>query len=383
MEITILCKVVDNFGDIGVAWRMAKRFVELAKKENLEIIEKINLIVDGLSSFNKIENSIDITQSFQTVKDVCVYDWNCYDVCYKIFSQNDGKKLAFIIECFQCGRPDWMEKILFQDKLQRTVQILMIDYLTAEKYAEDFHKLMSLTRSAKVQKVNFMPGFSDKTGGLIIEDKWEAVAQRNSNGPVLFFTYSKNWDGVAESFVKKTDKQILAAKGVGFESVKNSFEKFLLQPEFSSRFKSLDFCNQREWDNLLLNCSFLFIRGEESLSRACLSGIPFVWHAYVQTEEYQLVKVKALLEIMKKYFTPNQFNIIEKLWLLINESDVASDQKCDIEKKNMKIKELCDIFIENAEDFAVGYRKFAKDLRKNGDLCQNVMTFIRKKYIIE
>ena len=383
MEITILCKVVDNFGDIGVAWRMAKRFVELAKKENLEIIEKINLIVDGLSSFNKIENSIDITQSFQTVKDVCVYDWNCYDVCYKIFSQNDGKKLAFIIECFQCGRPDWMEKILFQDKLQRTVQILMIDYLTAEKYAEDFHKLMSLTRSAKVQKVNFMPGFSDKTGGLIIEDKWEAVAQRNSNGPVLFFTYSKNWDGVAESFVKKTDKQILAAKGVGFESVKNSFEKFLLQPEFSSRFKSLDFCNQREWDNLLLNCSFLFIRGEESLSRACLSGIPFVWHAYVQTEEYQFVKVKALLEIMKKYFTPNQFNIIEKLWLLINESDVASDQKCDIEKKNMKIKELCDIFIEKADDFAVGYRKFAKDLRKNGDLCQNVMTFIRKKYIIE
>ena len=383
MEITILCKVVDNFGDIGVAWRMAKRFVELAKKENLEIIEKINLIVDGLSSFNKIENSIDITQSFQTVKDICVYDWNCYDVCYKIFSQNDGKKLAFIIECFQCGRPDWMEKILFQDKLQRTVQILMIDYLTAEKYAEDFHKLMSLTRSAKVQKVNFMPGFSDKTGGLIIEDKWEAVAQRNSNGPVLFFTYSKNWDGVAESFVKKTDKQILAAKGVGFESVKNSFEKFLLQPEFSSRFKSLDCCNQREWDNLLLNCSFLFIRGEESLSRACLSGIPFVWHAYVQTEEYQLVKVKALLEIMKKYFTPNQFNIIEKLWLLINESDVASDQKCDIEKKNMKIKELCDIFIEKSDDFAVGYRKFAKDLRKNGDLCQNVMTFIRKKYIIE
>ena len=383
MEITILCKVVDNFGDIGVAWRMAKRFVELAKKENLEIIEKINLIVDGLSSFNKIENSIDITQSFQTVKDICVYDWNCYDVCYKIFSQNDGKKLAFIIECFQCGRPDWMEKILFQDKLQRTVQILMIDYLTAEKYAEDFHKLMSLTRSAKVQKVNFMPGFSDKTGGLIIEDKWEAVAQRNSNGPVLFFTYSKNWDGVAESFVKKTDKQILAAKGVGFESVKNSFETFLLQTEFSSRFKSLDFCNQREWDNLLLNCSFLFIRGEESLSRACLSGIPFVWHAYVQTEEYQLVKVKALLEIMKKYFTPNQFNIIEKLWLLINESDVSPDQKCDIEKKNMKIKELCDIFIEKADDFAVGYRKFAKDLRKNGDLCQNVMTFIRKKYIIE
>ena len=132
-----------------------------------------------------------------------------------------------------------------------------------------------------------------------------------------------------------------------------------------------------------MDCSFLFIRGEESLSRACLSGIPFVWHAYVQTEEYQLVKVKALLEVMKKYFTQNQFSVIEKLWILINESDSQTNSKCVMEKKNQKIKKLCDIFIENGEDFAVGYRKFAKDLRKNGDLCQNVMTFIKKKYIIE
>ena len=192
MELTILCKVIDNFGDIGVAWRMAKRFVELTKKDNPVKIEKVNLIVDGIFSFKKIENSIDNTQKYQIVNDVCIYDWNDYDFCYQLFSQNDGDKLSFIIECFQCGRPDWMEKILFEDKLQRTVHILMIDYLTAEKYAEDFHKLMSLTRSAKVQKVNFMPGFSNKTGGLIIEDKWKRIPKRNPDGPVLFFAYPKN-----------------------------------------------------------------------------------------------------------------------------------------------------------------------------------------------
>ena len=181
MELTILCKVIDNFGDIGVAWRMAKRFVDLTKKDNPVKIEKVNLIVDGIFSFKKIENSIDNTQKYQIVNDVCIYDWNDYDFCYQLFSQNDGSKLSFIIECFQCGRPDWMEKILFEDKLQRTVHILMIDYLTAEKYAEDFHKLMSLARSAKVQKVNFMPGFSNKTGGLIIEDKWKRIPKRNSD----------------------------------------------------------------------------------------------------------------------------------------------------------------------------------------------------------
>ena len=145
----------------------------------------------------------------------------------------------------------------------------------------------------------------------------------------------------------------------------------------------MDFCNQSEWDNLLLNCSFLFIRGEDSLSRACLSGIPFVWHAYVQSEDYQLVKVKALLEIMRKYFKKNQFEVIENLWLLINQSDFQTNQNIDFEEKNQKIKQLCDSFIERGDDLAVGYRKFAQDLRKNGDLCQNIMTFIRKKYIIE
>ena len=48
MEITILCKVVDNFGDIGVVWRLCKRLKEIDSDL------KINLIVDDLFSFNKI-----------------------------------------------------------------------------------------------------------------------------------------------------------------------------------------------------------------------------------------------------------------------------------------------------------------------------------------
>ena len=89
-----------------------------------------------------------------------VYDWNAAEFCHEAFSADDGAFMPVILECFQCGRPDWMERILFEEKLERTVHIIMIDYLTAEKYAEDFHCLQSLTRSAKVQKVNFMPGFN-------------------------------------------------------------------------------------------------------------------------------------------------------------------------------------------------------------------------------
>ena len=51
MQITVLCKVVDNFGDIGVAWRLCRRLAKIQSKY------KICLVVDDLEAFAKIENS--------------------------------------------------------------------------------------------------------------------------------------------------------------------------------------------------------------------------------------------------------------------------------------------------------------------------------------
>ena len=131
MIITILCKVVDNYGDIGVAYRLAKRLVKLwqetPQKESLK--NSINLIVDDLEAFSRICNKVVPLKNFQNVQGINVYNWNAYDFCYNEFSKNDGEKLSVILECFQCGRPDWMEKILFEDKLEHTVQVIMIDYL--------------------------------------------------------------------------------------------------------------------------------------------------------------------------------------------------------------------------------------------------------------
>ena len=210
MEITILCKVVDNFGDIGVNWRLAKKL----KRINPE--NKINLICDNLSSFKKICDQVNIDLPLQTVCNIDVYDWNAYDFCYGHFSGENNARLQVILECFQCGRPDWMEKILFDDELNHTVQIIMIDYLSAEDYAESFHKLQSLTRRGKVKKVNFMPGFTAKTGGLIIDEGWEEVPERKADGDILFFTYARDWSGVVRAIKKNCGgKKVLCAAGAG------------------------------------------------------------------------------------------------------------------------------------------------------------------------
>ena len=373
MPITVLCKVVDNFGDIGVVWRLCCQLSNQIKKENFT--SKINLIVDDLASFNKICNSVDSNKSFQIVENINIFNWNDEKLCYDEFSKNDGENLSVILEVFQCGRPSWMEKILFEEKLNRTVQIIMIDYLTAEKYAEDFHCLQSLTRSSKVQKVNFMPGFTNKTGGLIIDSEWEQLCDYKNNKTLLCFTYDRNWDALANACKKSNYiEKVLIAPGKGFESLKNSFYSGFIK-DSNLKIEELSFMNQNEWDKMLKNCGVLFIRGEESMSRACLSGIPFVWHAYPQSDEYQLIKVRALLERMSIHFKCEDFKIIEKVWILINSAESEVEQEV-FEKAFLD-------FFDNAEKLVYGFRDFALDLRKNGDLCSNLMTFIKNRCIIE
>ncbi len=49
------------------------------------------------------------------------------------------------------------------------------------------------------------------------------------------------------------------------------------------------------------------MRGEDSLSRACLAGIPFVWQPYPQDDDYHLVKLAALNERLRPFFSPGAF----------------------------------------------------------------------------
>ena len=366
MEITIFCKVVDNFGDIGVAFRLAKNLKLYYPQEN------INLVVSDLQAFHNINSFVSCKKTFQCVDGLNIYDWNADDVCAEVFSENDGEKLEVMLECFQCGRPEWLENILFEKKLSRTVRIIMIDYLTAEDYAQDFHTLQSLTRSSKVQKVNFMPGFTNKTGGLIIGKDWEKLPLYNSFGDVLVFTYDFNFFPLIRAFAAAT-KNIILAQGAGKKSFLDAvkkYEDFEHDNHNPINFSELPFLNQNEWDEMMKKCSLLFIRGEESLSRACLSGIPFVWQAYRQSEDYHIVKMNALLKKMRPFFCDSDFSIIENLWKDFNfeEQNPPNDES---------IFKHCTDFINSSQRLANGFRDFSLSLRENGDFCHNLMTFIK------
>ena len=459
-NITILCKVVDNFGDIGFVYRLSRALLELEKSLRLR------LIVSDLRAFSSLAPQVNSALNHQKIGSVEVFDWSADSEIEKSFL---AEPPSVILECFQCGRPDSLEKILFEadsasakvdsalaaadsalatadsalatvddrasvkadrasvtvdaasvkvdsasvkvdcalaavddsasvkvdsssagksalTRNSRAVQIINIDYLTAEDYADDFHKLKSGTRSISVKKTNFMPGFTNKTGGLILDRAFmnslfsvgsvpsarQSSSQRRNVFSVVIFTYERDLSRVFaalsafESFMRARVSgfrvRVFAASGQGFHSAQAAHRLF---PAIS--FTALPFLPQEKWDALLCKADFLFARGEDSLSRACLSGIPFVWHAYKQTENYQLVKTAALLSRLKPFFAPQDFSVLSRYWQDFN----TNDQKDNAEDLLQLLKASVP-----QSDFRSSFKRFSKSLLANGNLAARLLDFL-------
>ncbi len=393
MEITVLCKVVDNFGDIGVVFRLCRALSEL--KKNLEI----RLVVSNLDSFAKISKGIDSTKTFQEFRGWKVFDWNDSALCKKEFSKNPPE---FILECFQCGRPEWLEELLFSPQFNLNVQIVNVEYLTAESWADDFHLLKSGTRSAKIKKINFMPGFTKKTGGLILDknfmrclsekkfalnlvkqnlDKKILSEDFSDSFKILIFSYPKNFDFLASaikefSFLKKII--VFVASGAGADSAKISLKKFKVD------FVCLPFMQQELWDAFLSLMDFSFVRGEDSFSRCCLLGNPFIWNIYPQEEEFHIVKLNAFLQKIK---IPQ----IEKFSFLYNRNfkasccpeslEILEEKKLpsELEKINSEMKTEILFLLKNYESLKPEFKKFSNEILKNGNLAENLLNFLETK----
>lgn len=393
MEITVLCKVVDNFGDIGVVFRLCRALSEL--KKNLEI----RLVVSNLDSFAKISKGIDSTKTFQEFRGWKVFDWNDNALCKKEFSKNPPE---FILECFQCGRPEWLEELLFSPQFNLNVQIVNVEYLTAESWADDFHLLKSGTRSAKIKKINFMPGFTKKTGGLILDknfmcclsekkfalnlvkqnlDKKILSEDFSDSFKILIFSYPKNFDFLASaikefSFFKKII--VFVASGAGADSAKISLKKFKVD------FVCLPFMQQEVWDAFLSLMDFSFVRGEDSFSRCCLFGNPFIWNIYPQEEEFHIVKLNAFLQKIK---IPQ----IEKFSFLYNRNfkasccpeslEILEEKKLpsELEKINSEMKTEILSLLKNYESLKPEFKNFSNEILKNGNLAENLLNLLETK----
>ena len=65
----IFCSVVDNYGDVGVCWRLARQL-------SLELHQSVRLWVDSLERFHAICQAVDPTLVAQDIDGVNVMQWS-------------------------------------------------------------------------------------------------------------------------------------------------------------------------------------------------------------------------------------------------------------------------------------------------------------------
>ncbi len=405
MTLDILCKVVDNYGDIGVAYRLARALSEL------EPAPRLRLVVDDLRAFSLLEPAVDPGLAAQVVRGWTVLSWGgpSPETAGAYASAYEADPALVVIECFACGRPDWLEGMLFDPDDPAVKTIVNLEYLTAEPYADEFHRMPSLTRSRKVRKYMFLPGFTSGTGGLVLDAAFTTAldrfahpetaragrgellsrarpvfrqpassspgaAARSEPAPedrfwALVFGYERDYGRLVDDLAAFARiKPTLAVAAAG-----KSQECFMAAWGRAGRpfpVLALPFMDQVTWDRFIAASDFLIVRGEDSVSRAALAGKPFLWQAYPQDGAHQLVKVRALLDRMRPHFSPEAFRPVEEAFLAFN--DRLRDG-ADVRGAERALP-----LLEADGGSAEGYASFAKSLPGNGNLALNLMTYLRE-----
>ena len=157
----IFCNVVDNYGDIGVCWRLAR---QLANEHGLAV----RLWVDDLASFRRLCPDADATLDVQRCRGVEIRHW--------MADFHVIEPAGLVIEAFACTLPE--PYVTAMATMQRKPVWINLEYLSAEDWVEGCHKLPSPHPRLPLTKYFFFPGFTEKTGGLLLEH--DLLAQRDA-----------------------------------------------------------------------------------------------------------------------------------------------------------------------------------------------------------
>ena len=340
--IDIFCEVIDNYGDVGVAYRLAREFKRIypnkqlrfiiSKTEELDLIKKAeDITIIAYKNIDKIETPADL-----------------------------------VIETFACNIPEtYMNKALKTSKL-----IINLEYFSSENWVDDFH-LQESFLGGNLKKYFFIPGLSEKSGGIILdkefldrknkvqENKEYYLKQFNINENydliISVFSYEKNFDNFLET-LQKLDKKILLL--LLSEKTQKNFIKYFDNNDYYDKIKAvkLPFFTYDKYEELLALCDVNLVRGEDSFVRALLLGKPFLWHIYPQDENTHIIKLESFLE---KY-CPNNKELKETfINYNINKDDFS-------------------YFFKNLDEIKKYNEKYSDYLIENCNLMNKLINFIEK-----
>jgi uncharacterized repeat protein (TIGR03837 family) len=325
MKVTwdIFCTVVDNYGDIGVTWRLAR---QLVAEHDLAV----RLWVDDLNAFVPMCPGADAAAAQQWQEGVDVRAWPT--------AWQPVQPAEVVIGAFACQLP--AQYIDAMRALATPPLWLNLDYLSAEDWVEGCHGLPSPQPNG-LRKVFFFPGFTDKTGGLLREasllarrDALQQSAQaraaflqglgvqvRDDAQLISLFAYENPQLGAwLDALATDTcATHLLVPRGRILDDLGNWLgEPGLKVGDLHQRgaltVQILPFVSQDDYDRLLWCCDFNAVRGEDSFVRAQWAGRPMLWHIYVQEENAHWEKLDAFLGHYRQGLSDDAAQALMALW---------------------------------------------------------------------
>lgn len=382
-SIDIFCDVIDNYGDIGVVYRFSKEIKNLYPKARVRVI--LNKL-DELTKINPFAQKI----NHQNINGVLyIYE----EFFKKNFSQYGVSDI--IIEAFGYNIFDeYIEIAKKQSKLW-----INLEYLSGEEWIEDFHLNESIIDSKTLKKIFYMPGFSEKSGGILMDTEFlenkdyskshkEEVLRQYF--PYLDFTnkrvgtvfsYEKNFDNLLETLNNQEEETFLILMG---EKTQKSFEKFFEKnsTEDYINLKKYDkiclynakFFSQEEYDSIISAVDFNFTRGEDSIVRAILVGKPFLWHIYLQDEKFHMVKLRAFLDRFRESVSldDKENEVMDRYFKLLED---YNDRETNSFEKG---KEDYQVFFQEFDTIKRICEKYSQFLIENCNLTKKLYKYIKE-----
>ncbi|MFC3874839.1 elongation factor P maturation arginine rhamnosyltransferase EarP [Neisseria musculi] len=294
----LFCTVIDNFGDIGVSWRLAQML-------NRELGRQVHLWTDNPQALRVLCPDLPAPP--------CVYQ----NIHIRLWNSDRAAGLESapppdtVIETFACNLPP---NAIAAIAANRPLW-LNWEYLSAETSNERLHALPSPQPNG-LQKYFWFMGFSEKSGGLLREQdytersrfntaQWRArllLPEKTAPEWLLFGYESPVWAQWLEMWRQSGQPiTLLLSGGQIADSLKTSaaIPHHALQ-QAGDMFQTacvtlirIPFVPQHDFDRLLHLSDGLIVRGEDSFVRAQFAAKPFFWHIYPQEEATHIEKLHA------------------------------------------------------------------------------------------
>ena len=330
----IFCTVVDNYGDIGVCWRLAR---QLAAEHG----QRVRLWVDDLASLARISPGVVPGLDVQHSRGVEIRWWR---EPFPVVEPAD-----VVVEAFACNPP--ASYVAAMVARQPRPAWINLEYLSAEDWVRACHGLPSPHPSLPLVKYFYFPGFVAGTGGLLAEPDlaqararfqfsaeeqlrfWEDVdmpAPGAGELQVSLFCYAHS--GIAALLrawaAGDTPVRCLVPEGIATEALSAFFGTASLVPGTVLRIGSLEvrifaFLEQDRYDRLLWACDINLVRGEDSFVRAQWAARPLLWQIYPQQEGAHWPKLEAFLDLYCQGLSPELAAALAGLWRAWNQGDAA------------------------------------------------------------